>query len=87
MKRKSKSPLITITSEILHAGLSDNGGYNHKQIKLFNLPPCSPWEFKKRVLGRKVSQKKINKFLALKNQHLMDDSRWINEIFGDKINF
>ena len=85
MKKKSYQ---TVTSEILKAGLSDNGGYNYKQVKLFNIPlPCSPWEFKKRVLGRKVSPQKIKKFLALKDQHLMDDSRWINEIFGDRINF
>ena len=66
-----------ITNELLEEGISSNGAWNLAQLKAllpqkeFARPyawPAKGW--KQRMIGSKVTQNQIVKFLRLKNKHI-----------------
>lgn len=71
---------MIVTEQILQAGMSDRGAWSLKQLKCL-LPakefmgnkgafPDHGW--RKRIIGRNVSKKQIERFLELKNAHLKE---------------
>jgi len=61
---------ITLTRKLLEAGISDNGGYSYDQTKALGVRQHKNSGWKKQLIGKVVSKKKYNAFLALKNKHL-----------------
>ena len=64
---------MRLTEEILESGISRNGSWSNKQLKLFGVkvPLRSGW--KDRIVGRFFPESTINKFLELKDAHLPDE--------------
>jgi hypothetical protein len=60
---------MLITETILYNGMSRNGGWSLKQLKLLGVDDLvKGW--KRRIIGTHVSQSNIERFLALKDAHL-----------------
>lgn len=59
-----------LTSAILDAGRSSNGGWNKKQFEVLGLswPPCTGW--KHASVNNLYSKEEIELFLAYKDDHL-----------------
>jgi hypothetical protein len=60
---------ITLTIEILERGLSRNGGYSSKQLKLFGIEGF-PKGWKKGLVGQSFPRELVNEFIELKDRHL-----------------
>ena len=64
--------MIVIDKQLLKLGKSKNGGYSKKQRELLGINP--PWPPKdmdiKATIGSKISRKRAEKFLSIKNAHL-----------------
>ena len=81
----AKGETVVIDADLLAAGLSDRNGYSKAQRKL--LPLKVVWPPKKndvqRLIGKRISKKKADKFVELKNKHLKNVKTKLN---GDKHN-
>ena len=61
---------MIITNELIVKGKSSNGGWSSKQLKLLGVawPPQTGWL--KKLIGKKVDEKIMLKFIRLKDHHL-----------------
>jgi len=60
---------MLITETILYNGMSRNGGWSMKQLKLLGVNVLvKGW--KRRIIGSHASESNIDEFLALKDAHL-----------------
>lgn len=57
-----------ITNEMIEDGMSDNGGWSNKQIKLLGQGMFTGW--RRRAVGKEILTERYDEFLALKNVHL-----------------
>ncbi len=61
----------TVDAKLLKEGLSDNNGYSKKQRELLGLDYWPPKRFDmESKIGDKITKKKAEKFVALKNAHI-----------------
>ena len=64
--------MVTITKELLQQGLSRNGGYNGAQMEVLEVEPAWNKGWKRRLLGKLITEQQKKTFLALKDSHLKD---------------
>ena len=64
--------MVVVDKQLLEFGKSINGGYSKKQRELLGInPPWPPKEMDiKATIGSKISKKRAEKFLSIKNAHL-----------------
>lgn len=64
--------LIIVTMEIMESGMSSNGGWNNAQLKLMGakIPLQKGWM--KGIIGGRVDQLTLEKFVSLKDNHLSE---------------
>jgi hypothetical protein len=67
---QSEARTVIVTQELLDAGKSVRGQWNHEQLGALGvpLPLRSGWRMK--LLGRRVSRDDAIRFLTLKDAHL-----------------
>ncbi len=61
---------MILTQDILEQGISRNGGWNNKQIRLFGISRENNTGWKLKILGLDFPKSIIDRFLALKDRHL-----------------
>lgn len=70
---------MILTEKILNSGMSRNGSWNKKQLTLFGLvynshnTPEMGW--KQEIIGHNFDDTIIQRFLALKDNHLKSDNQ------------
>jgi hypothetical protein len=76
---------LTITQEMIEAGMSDNGALSFKQIDLLGFGRYSGW--RRRAVGKEILTEKYNEFLALKNVHLKNKKKHKNSVLVAALDF
>lgn len=61
--------LLTITGEMIDNGKSSKGGYSKKQMELLG-EDIKVKGWKKRIIGKSITEENFNLFLSLKDAHL-----------------
>lgn len=61
--------MVVLTEAIMNRGKSSNGGWNTEQIRALGVTMQKGWM--KRLIGRYVSEKQVEKFISLKDNHLI----------------
>jgi len=61
---------MVITDHILLQGMSRNGGYNSRQLKLLGTHTKKNKGWKRRLIGTSVPDENVKMFIALKDAHL-----------------
>lgn len=66
---------MLITKELLQQGVSKNGSWSYKQLKLLGLkhPLKSGW--KQKILGLEITLEAAAEFVGLQNKHLTEDGK------------
>lgn len=63
--------MVKITKELLQEGLSRNGAYNGAQMEVLEIEPAWNKGWKRRLLGKLITEQQKETFLALKDSHLV----------------
>lgn len=66
--------MIIITNEIIEKGKSTNGGWNKKQLEIIGVTSMKKG-WKKRLIGKYISQERVAEFLKLKDSHLFNSNQ------------
>lgn len=74
---------MIVTEQVLEQGISDNGGYNTKQLQCLGVSIRNNKGWKSRLLGRDIPEINVAKFVSLKNAHLKKDPTRIVEIIKE----
>ena len=61
---------VTLTREMIEAGMSDNGGFSNKQVKQLGVKVKNNSGWLKQLIGREVRVDQYESFMDLKNKHL-----------------
>jgi len=67
---ENKTPMVTFTKEHLEAGKSSNGAWSAKQLRLLKVNH-KKHGWKRRAIGRKYPADVVERFVALKDKHLI----------------
>ena len=60
---------ITLTEELIEKGKSQNGGWSLNQLGIFGIGEFKKG-WKKEIIGKKITEKQLEEFLLLRNEHL-----------------
>ncbi|GAH06457.1 unnamed protein product [marine sediment metagenome] len=69
---------LTITQDMIEAGMSKNGALSFKQINLLGVGRYSGW--RNRAIGKEIRTEKYTEFLALKDVHLKNKKKHKNSV-------
>ena len=61
---------VTLTREMIEAGMSDNGGFSNKQVARLGVKVKNNSGWLKQLIGREVRVEQYEAFMDLKNAHL-----------------
>ena len=63
--------MVKITKELMEQGLSRNGAWNAKQLRVLGIDSIA-WNkgWKSRIMGSSITEQQKNEFLDLKDAHL-----------------